>query len=104
MGRSRRLADQERRQIVLERTRGVAVRDLAIALKVSSKTVYNVPKGERLPCRRTSHAEIRDLAVLVFDMAGQIQEMFRARRCTPEIEVIRTLAGLVRQGAEQGAK
>jgi len=25
-------------------------------------------------------AEIRDLAVLVFDMADQIQEMFRARR------------------------
>ena len=37
-------------------------------------------KRERLPYTPASHAEIRDLAVLVFDMADQIQEMFRARR------------------------
>jgi IS30 family transposase len=42
MGSSRRLTDQERRQIVRERAKGVAVRELATALKVSPKTVYNV--------------------------------------------------------------
>lgn len=31
-------------------------------------------KGERLPQTPASHTEIRDLAVLVFDMADQIQE------------------------------
>lgn len=31
------------------------------------------PKVERLPYTYASHAEIRDLAVLVFDMADQIQ-------------------------------
>jgi len=37
-------------------------------------------RGERLPYTPASHAELRDLAVLVFDMADQIQEMSRARR------------------------
>ena len=196
MGHSRRLTDQERRQIVRERAKGVAVRDLAIALKVSPKTVYNVLshgrsavsandsrtrvltmrvtehdlrgfdaalshrgiahrsdamsclmlaaddllrpdddmteelralsaalnrvgnnvnqvarrlneaklKGERLPYTPASHAEIRDLAVLVFELADQIQEMFRARRRVLDLEVSRALAGLVRQRAEDGAE
>ena len=196
MGSSRRLTDQERRQIVRERAKGIAVRDLAIALKVSPKTVYNVLshgrsavsandsrtrvltmrvterdlrsfdaalsrrgighrsdamrclmlaaddllrpdenttdelkglsaalnrvgnnvnqvarrlneaklKGERLPYTPASHAEIRDLAVLVFDMADQIQEMFRGRRRALDLEVTKALAGLAGQGAEHGAE
>ena len=196
MGHSRRLTDQERLQIVRERAKGVAVRDLAIALNVSPKTVYNVLshgrsavsandsrsrvltmrvterdlrgfdaalsrhgiahrsdalrclilaaddilrpdgaltaelrglsaalnrvgnnvnqvarrlneaklKGERLPYTPASHAEIRDLARLVFDMADQIQEMFRARRRALDLDVTKALAGLARQGAEHGAE
>lgn len=61
-------------------------------------------KGERLPYTPASQAEIRDLAVLVFDMADQIQEMFRGRRRALDIEVTKALAGLARQGAEHGAE
>ena len=61
-------------------------------------------KGERLPYTPASHAEIRDLAVLVFDMADQIQEMFRARRRELDLEVTKALAGLARQEAEQAAE
>mgnify|MGYP001365107415 FL=1 len=61
-------------------------------------------KGERLPYTAASHAEIRDLAVLVFDMADQIQEMFRGRRRALDLEVTKALAGLARQGAEHGAE
>ena len=61
-------------------------------------------KGERLPYTPASHAEIRDLAVLVFDLADQIQEMFRARRRVLDLEVTKALAGLARQGAEHGAE
>lgn len=61
-------------------------------------------KGERLPYTAASHAEIRDLAVLVFDMADQIQEMFRARRRELDLEVTTALAGLARQEAEQVAE
>jgi len=57
-------------------------------------------KGERLPYTPASHAQIRDLAVLVFDMADQIQEMFRARRRDMNVEVTKALAGLMRHGAE----
>jgi IS30 family transposase len=42
MGSSRRLTDQERRQIVRERAKGVSVSAISAALKVSPKTVYNV--------------------------------------------------------------
>ena len=196
MGRSRRLTDQERRQIVRERAKGVSVSAISAALKVTPKTVYNVLsrgrsavsandsrtrvltmrvtdrdlrgfdavlarrgiahrsdamrclmlaadgllrpdegmtdelrglsaalnrvgnnvnqiarrlneaklKGERLPYTSASHAEIRDLAVLVFDMADQIQEMFRARRRDLDLEVTKALAGLAQQEAEQVAK
>lgn len=61
-------------------------------------------KGERLPYTAASHAEIRDLAVLVFDMADQIQEMFRARRRVLDLEVTKALASLARQEAEQAAE
>ena len=61
-------------------------------------------RGERLPYTSGSHAEIRDLAVLIFDMADQIQEMFRARRRTLDLEVSKALAGLARQEAEQVAE
>jgi hypothetical protein len=55
-------------------------------------------KGEGLPYTPASHAEIRDLAVLVFDTADQIQEMFRARRRVLDLEVTKALAGLARPG------
>ena len=61
-------------------------------------------KGERLPYTSARHAEIRDLAVLVFDMADQIQEMFRARRRVLDLEVTKALAGLARQDTEQVAE
>ena len=61
-------------------------------------------KGERLPYTPASHAEIRDLAVLAFDMADQIQEMFRARRRVLDLEVTKALAGLARQDTEQVAE
>ncbi len=61
-------------------------------------------KGERLPYTPASHAEIRDLAVLVFDIADQIQEMFRARRRVLDLEVTKALAGLARQETEQVAE
>ena len=60
-------------------------------------------KGERLPYTPASHAEIRDLAVLVFDMADQIQEMFRARRRVLDLEVTKALAGLARPDSQQEA-
>jgi len=179
MSSSRRLTDQERRQIVRERAKGVSVSAISATLKVSPKSVYNVlgrgrsavsandsrtrvlrrgiadrsdamrclmlaaddslrpdegmtdevrkfsaalnrvgnnvnevarrlneakVKGERLPYTPASHAEIRDLAVLVFDMADQIQEMFRARRRELDLEVTRALAGLARPEAEQVAE
>ena len=196
MGHSRRLTDQERRQIVRERTKGVSVSAISAALKVSPKTVYNVLgrgrsavsandsrtrvltmrvtdrdlrgfdaalarrgiahrsdamrslmlaaddllrpdegmtdelrglsaalnrvgnnvnqvarrlneaklKGERLPYTPASHAEIRDLAVLVFDMADQIQEMFRARRRALDLEITKALAGLAQPSSKQAAE
>lgn len=196
MSNSRRLTDQERRQIVRERAKGVSVSAISASLKVSPKTVYNVLsrgrsavsandsrtrvltlrvtdrdlrgfdaalarrgivhrsdamrclmlaaddllrpdagmtdelrnlsaalnrvgnnvnqvarrlneaklKGERLPYTSARHAEIRDLAVLVFDMADQIQEMFRARRRVLDLEVTKALAGLARQDTEQVAE
>jgi hypothetical protein len=61
-------------------------------------------KGERLPYTPASHAEVRDLAVLVFDMADQLQEIFRARRRELTLEVTKALAGLARQGAEHGTE
>lgn len=196
MSNSRRLTDQERRQIVRERAKGVSVSAISASLKVSPKTVYNVLsrgrsavsandsrtrvltlrvtdrdlrgfdaalarrgivhrsdamrclmlaaddllrpdegmtdelrnlsaalnrvgnnvnqvarrlneaklKGERLPYTSARHAEIRDLAVLVFDMADQIQEMFRARRRALDLEVTKALADLARQDTEQVAE
>ena len=52
-------------------------------------------RGEPLPYTAASHAEIRDLAGLVFDMADQIQEMSRARRAVLELEISAALEGLV---------
>ena len=42
--------------------------------------------------------------MLVFDMADQIQEMFRARRRELDLEVTKALAGLARQDMEQVAE
>lgn len=196
MASSRRLTDQERRQIVRERANGVSVSAISAALKVSPKTIYNVLgrgrsaasgnhsrtrvltmrvtdrdlrrfdavlghygiahrsdalrslilaaddilrpdetmtdelralsaalnrvgnnvnqiarrlneaklKGERLPYGASSHAEIRDLAVLVFDLADQIQEMFRARRRALNLQVTKALAGLGHREASDGSE
>lgn len=41
MPSSRRLTDQERRQIALQRAKGVPVRELAVRFSVSQKTIYN---------------------------------------------------------------
>jgi hypothetical protein len=54
-------------------------------------------RGERLPYTAASHTEIRELAGFVFDMADQIQEMFRARRRALDLEVTKALAGLVQR-------
>jgi phage-related minor tail protein len=61
-------------------------------------------KGERLPYTPASHAGIRDLASLVFDMADQIQEMFRARRRALDLEVTNALSGLARPASQQVAE
>jgi hypothetical protein len=89
-----------------------ALRGLSAALNRVGNNVNQVArrlneaklKGERLPYTPASHAEIRDLAVLVFDMADQILEMFRARRRELDLEVTKALAGLARQVAEHGAE
>ena len=190
MPTSRRLTDQERRQIVRERAKGVSVQAISADLKVSPKTVYNVlshgrsavcandsrsrvltmrvtdrdlrnfdaalsrrgiahrsdalrrlmlaaddflrpddcmteelrvlsaglnrvgnnvnqvarrlneakVRGERPPYTAASHAEIRELAGLVFDMADQIQQLFRARRRALDLDVTKALAGLAPGG------
>jgi hypothetical protein len=51
-------------------------------------------KGERLPHTAASDAEIRGLAGLVFEMADQVQELFRARRRALDLEVTEALRGL----------
>ena len=89
-----------------------ALRNLSAALNRVGNNVNQVArrlneakiKGERLPYTPASHAEIRDLAVLVFDMADQIQEMFRARRRALDLEVTKALADLARQDTEQVAE
>lgn len=48
----------------------------------------------RDPYTAASHAEIRGLAGLVFDMADQVQELFRARRRALDLEVTEVLRGL----------
>jgi len=52
-------------------------------------------RGERPPYTAASHAGIRELAGLIFDMADQIQALFRARRRTLDLEVTKALAGLM---------
>jgi len=58
-------------------------------------------RGEPPPYTAASHAGIRELAGLVFDMADQIQELLRARRRTLDLEVTKALAGLM-PGADHG--
>jgi len=52
-------------------------------------------RGEPLPYSAESHAHVRELAGFVFEMADQIQEMFRARRGDLELEVTKALAHLI---------
>ena len=51
-------------------------------------------RGEHPPYTAASHGDIREMAALVSDMADQIQELFRTRRETLDLEVTKALAGL----------
>ena len=55
-------------------------------------------RGERPPYTAASHAEIRELAGLIFELADQIQQLFRARRRALDLDVTKALAGLVPRG------
>ena len=55
-------------------------------------------RGELPPYTVASHAEIRELAGLVFDMADQIQQLFRSRRRALDLDVTKALAGLAPRG------
>jgi len=55
-------------------------------------------RGERPPYTAASHAEIRELAGLVFELADQIQQLFRARRRALDLDVSKALAGLAPRG------
>jgi hypothetical protein len=59
-------------------------------------------RGERPPYTAASHAEIRELAGLIFELADQIQQLFRARRRALDLDVTKALAGLV-PGGQNGA-
>ena len=61
-------------------------------------------RGEPLPYSAQSHAHMRELAELVFEMADQIQDMFRARRGELELEVGRALAHLRPDATGEGAE
>ncbi len=55
-------------------------------------------RGERPPYTAASHAEIRELAGLIFELADQIQQLFRARRRALDLDVTKALAGLAPRG------
>jgi len=55
-------------------------------------------RGELPPYTAASHAEIRELAGLVFELADQIQQLFRARRRALDLVVTKALAGLAPRG------
>lgn len=55
-------------------------------------------RGELPPYTAASHAEIRELAGLVFELADQIQQLFRARRRALDLDVSKALAGLAPRG------
>ena len=55
-------------------------------------------RGERPPYTAASHAEFRELAGLIFDMADQIQQLFRGRRRALNLDVTKALAGLAPRG------
>ena len=55
-------------------------------------------RGERPPYTAASHAEIRELAGLIFDMADQVQQLFRGRRRALNLDVTKALAGLAPRG------
>jgi len=61
-------------------------------------------RGEPLPYSAQSHAHMRELAGLVFEMADQIQEMFRARRGELDLDVSRALAHLMPDAKGEGAE
>jgi hypothetical protein len=55
-------------------------------------------RGERPPYTAASHAEIRELAGLIFELADQIQQLFLARRRALDLDVTKALAGLAPRG------
>ena len=71
MGSSRRLTDQERRQIVRERAKGVSVSAISAALKVSPKTVYNVlGRGRSAVSANDSRTRVLTMRVTDRDLRG----------------------------------
>ena len=71
MGSSRRLTDQERRQIVRERAKGVSVSAISAALTVSPKTVYNVlGRGRSAVCANDSRTRVLTMRVTDRDLRG----------------------------------
>ena len=71
MGSSRRLTDQERRQIVRERAKGVSVSAISATLKVSPKTVYNVlGRGRSAVSANDSRTRVLTMRVTERDLRG----------------------------------
>ena len=71
MGSSRRLTDQERRQIVRERAKGVSVSAISAVLKVSPKTVYNVlSRGRSAVSANDSRTRVLTMRVTDRDLRG----------------------------------
>ena len=66
--------------------------------QVARRLIEAKVRGELPPYTAASHAEIRELAGLVFDMADQIQQLFRARRRALDLVVTKALAGLAPRG------
>ena len=71
MNCSRRLTDQERRQIVRERAKGVSVSAISRGLKVSPKTVYNVlSRGRSAVSANVSRTRVLTMRVTDRDLRG----------------------------------
>jgi hypothetical protein len=66
MPSSRRLADQERRQIAQQRAKGVPERELAVRFSASRKTIYNA-LNHGLATRSANDSRPRALTIRVSD-------------------------------------
>ena len=84
MSNSRRLTDQERRQIVRERAKGVSVSAISATLKVSPKTVYNVlGRGRSAVSANDSRTRVLTMRVTERDLRGFDASL--ARRHCPSV-------------------